>query len=288
MARNEFGLEDADETPDFDTLFADEDPAPPASPAGEAAPTPGSAPAEEATPAPPADSPPPPPTGVPLTEAEAGGTQVEEPEPPKVETPAEPPKKFAGRYDTPEDLEKGYKELQADYTRKRQEDLLRQQQEDQRLQRLEQQLQQQNAILAQVRFETADPETQDALRQQAALNQQVEAVVAQRLGPMQAQQQAQAQVQQENYEASVAISEFARKHPELVPNSEQDLLLRQVVDQVGVNTANVEALDAAYEAVQNPALRQVLLANPHLIETDDGMTYARQQAQLLSQSPSPG
>lgn len=186
-------------------------------------------------------------------------------------------KKFADRYDSVEELEKGYKQLQGEYTRARQAEMAG----GQRLARAEQllrtiaqevQAQRQQQQLAQAQ---EDPDYAAQLNQQAYIDQQVQA----RLAPLQQRQQAQAEQQQ----LVASIIAFRNAHQDIVPNSPEDVELNNVVEELELDKTNPEALEVGYEAFKNPELRRVLVANPHLVETEQGMEYARYQAKSLAQ-----
>lgn len=191
---------------------------------------------------------------------------------------------YAGRYRSVEDLEKGYKEFQAQYTRQQQE-LLSQRQEMEKLKEQStetQQLFSQMAPLMQEVLAGDDPEMLERLQAQQLIAQQVEEKVA----PMREQMESARQQQ----EMVAHIAAFRARHPDVAPNTQADFEVAQVVRDLDLRVADPDALEIAYEAHRWPGLRTVLVASPHLVDSDEGMNYARVQAQQLfgPQNGAPG
>lgn len=181
---------------------------------------------------------------------------------------------LGGRYKTQEAFEQGHRELERTFTQTRQdfaELRAKQEQQDQVLQAF--------APYITERLLEENPE----LAQQMELQSRIEPLVEERLAPL--QQQAQAEREQQQYLGTV--SAFYQRHPEIVPNSEADQQVVAVIQELDLVKEDPEALDVAAEAAQNPALRFVLNAEPHLAETDAGMSMARVRATQLAQQAAP-
>lgn len=199
-----------------------------------------------------------------------------EPEAPTEAPQGEPSEQsfLGGRYKTQEAFEQGHRELERTFTQTRQdfaELRARQEQQDQVLQAF--------APFITERLLEENPE----LAQQMELQSRIEPLVEERLAPL--QQQAQAEREQQQYLSTV--SSFYQRHPEIVPNSEIDQQVVAVIGELDLVKEDPEALDVAAEAAQNPALRFVLNAEPHLAETDAGMSMARVRATQLAQQAAP-
>lgn len=201
--------------------------------------------------------------------------EYEAPEAPAAEEappPVEEPRLYAGRYGTTEALEKGYSELQAEYTRDHQARLAleqRQQQVEAILQGLVPMLEQQ---LAQ-----QDPEALEQYRAQQAIAEQARIVAEQQVAPIREEmefQRQQSQVEQ-------LVSQFRARHPDAGPGTQMDRAVVGATQELGLNAANLDSLEVAYEAVKDPWFKQVVKANPVLVESNEGIAYARIQARLL-------
>lgn len=211
------------------------------------------------------------------TEEEAEEAPEPEPEAPAPEQDAlaaaeEAARLYAGRYHTVEQLEKGYGELSAEYTRARQQAV----EMEQRQQQLEQVMQQLVPVL-EAQLAQQDPEAAERYRQQMELQQQAQAIAEAQVAPLREQMELQAQ--QSKVES--LVNEFRARHPDVAPGTELDRAVVQTASDLQLNAANLESLEIAYEAAKDPYLRQVLKANPPLIESDEGIAYARIQARLL-------
>lgn len=296
------GLEAEGEVSEVDAIFADD-------PVDEA---PAPAPEPEPTPAPEAPA---------ETEAEtpeAEGAEAEAPEEPAVaEEPQETPYLWAGRFDDPKKLEESYKEAQRWATRESQARA----EAERRAAAIEAQFQQTQEQLKQILPELQrrmaeeqgyepgqDPFTQQ--QQQAAAIQEAARKEAQRLMEQERAQRTQAEAQQ-------AISQFRSEHPEVAPGTplEADIyrLFREYQSEdanflptpENLNTVHSLATDPrvkgvldslnlfpdpeyvtrAKELAEDPALATVVIANPHLIDTEQGMAWARSQVRPATQTP---
>lgn len=203
-------------------------------------------------------------------------------EPEAQQQPEEGQQLYAGRYQSVEDLEKGYKEAQGQFTRQQQE-IARQNQE---LLALRGQQAQTNQLLQELvpyfqgQVAEADPEAAERMK----LLQEMQPIIQQQVAPLQQQLAA----QQAETAAVQVISSFRQRHPDVVAGSQQDYEVAQIVEQLDLVTTDGDALDIAYEAWTDPALRRVLVAQPQLVDTDEGMAYARLQArQMFGPQPTP-
>jgi hypothetical protein len=120
------------------------------------------------------------------------------------------------------------------------------------------------------------------------LMQLADQAAAAKVAPMQQQLEA-AKAEQEAqaaYNAQVgAIQQFRQKHPEVAPNSDEDNrhaeVFKQMQDDPQIQMQwNEDTLEIALEASRDPDLYAIIRANPALIDTDEGLEYARWQATL--------
>ena len=241
MSENVFGLQAEDEAPGPDPL-ADDAPLP----------------APEPEPEPDPD--------IPVGEPQTGEEQAEP-------QGGEEQERLAGKYTKVEDLEKGYKEVQAWATRVQQQnnDLAGQVGE------MRMAMQQVAPVLQDLMQRVIPEEEEEALNAQRQLQELIDQQVAQRMEPYERNQV----IAREHAEQVASITDFRSKYPDLEPNSPEDIELAQVVRELDLDIASVEALDIAYEAVRNPALRTVLRAHPEYVDSDEALAYARLQAQAL-------
>jgi hypothetical protein len=216
--------------------------------------------------------------------ARPGTPEPEETEAASQEVPAEG-KFMGGRYQSLEDWEKGHRELEKTFSQTRMELTAQQKQYEQDRQEWQTFMQLAAPMLTE-QLTAQDPE----LAEQLALAERINPILDARLGPQQEAQQQQAEQQQAQQARQVAASQFYSNHPEIVPNSDDDRQLAQQVSQVfqelQLADDDPDAYEVAYEAVRDPALRFVLQASPHYVETDAGMTKARFDAQQLAQQAS--
>lgn len=93
--------------------------------------------------------------------------------------------------------------------------------------------------------------------------------------------------------AEDAISGFFENHPEVEVRSEADDAMVNTINDLNeawqsagryVDVTEVDHIERAFEASKREALREVLLNNPRYIETEAGMTLARFEASLLEGS----
>lgn len=261
---------------------------------------------------------------LPATEPAAQPT-TEAPTPaPSDEAPSEEtPKRWADRYESAEELEKGYKNIQALYSRtmqERQADRLRMQQMEAALQALQERATTQPGEPAPVLPEGLDDLT--ALTPQE-LQSFIDHQVEQRTQQVQGQVTEDLQRQQRVAAIQSSVAQFMATHPEVTPDSPLDYAIGQVIEEFQkgsdgvqrfenfpVDAVNLELayelaqdeslrnavveldlvpsrdnLDLAKEAAANPALYREFKANPHLLDTDEGIEIAKQQAQLRSAIP---
>lgn len=191
------------------------------------------------------------------------GAEAPEPEP-------EPALDESARYG-----EKAYKQLQSAWTRDRQA-----------LQELEQRTSQHEQLfealapLLRQQLSDADPNFAQQIEQQAQLQPMLDQAMAPYKEAFEQQQQ--------QMEAERLVGEFRAKHPDVAPGTQEDQALASTASELKLRVQNPDSLEIAYEAWKNPALKYVLKANPVLIDTDEGIAYARLQAQQLVGSPAQG
>lgn len=249
--------------------------------------------------------------------AEPTPAQPEAPEPETEETPAEQPQtvewgRFKGQ--TYEDIlqqqEDSRKNAERMATQRAQEAAEERRQREQLMSALRQAepLIRQAAAMQQPNLEeldTSDPQVVQQLIDQRAA-QIAQQQVAQQLAPIQEQQE------RDRYEAGMReIQEYRQAHPdsgtydsdvmqivqdyrfdgqeEIFPptrdNLETALTLaqnpgaRSLLDTLNLHPEK-EWVQHAVEVASNPSLQTVVMAHPHVIETDAGMKWARQQAGL--------
>lgn len=226
------------------------------------------------------------------------------------------PRKWAGKYENPEELEKGYKNVQRLHSRTQQQ-----------LQAIELQNQQLAAYLEQVK-----PYLQQVMDQQAALPghtgepidlseltpDQLQAIVNQQV--QQATERVRNETRSETSQRVVAetVTQFMASHPDIQEGSELDDTIGELLEEFqrtpdGRRSMDLfpithQNLDLAYqlakdenvrdmfldldlkplpqniaiaqEAAGNPALAEVLLAQPDLVDSEHGMNHARKLAGL--------
>lgn len=223
----------------------------------------------------------------------AGGQQAAPAEPGPGATPPagegagqqpQTPVLYAGKYRTVEELERGYGEAdrfanrvsqEAAEQRRANEALAAQMQRTQSL--LE-------AIAPTVLEQRAavDPEFAERLRQLQAVQPIVDAQVAPLRQQLEAREQADAEAAQEQQLLAMSVGSFRQRHPDVVAGSPEDFAVARVTDELGLWRANPDSLEIALEASRNPNLLTVLRANPEFVESDQGMTLARQYAQSVA------
>lgn len=233
---------------------------------------------------------------------------VEEPseEEPPAEAEPEPEHKWAGKYVSAEELEKGYKELR-DLQRRTAERAKAAERQRLEIER--------RALELQRTLEQAVPYVQQALNKKpkdedgkwlfdeeptegnAQLSpQQIQQMVEARFREMEAQRNQQTYSEQEASQAQDALSQFFSAHPDLEPDGEEDSRIAETIvslhqawesDGYALDLTAVENYELAYEASQRPALRKVLEMNPTLVASDEGLALARAQAEMVEQRLNP-
>ena len=229
------------------------------------------------------------------------------------EASQEAQKAWAGKYQSPEAMEKGYRELR---------DLQRRTAE--RAKAYEQQLaetqfqakQMEDAVRRATDYVRSLQEQQQQAQQPVAYDemgnpvqlpppglspQQVQEYVDAQITQAQAAQAQAMQEQQwrqEKYaEAQAAQASFFAAHPEIVQNSDVDEDIASTIlafneawtaiDGSTFNLGSEESLNIAYEASQRPALRVVLEKNPSMMDDNEGMTLAYALAEQIEQRSQP-
>lgn len=226
--------------------------------------------------------------------------------------PSDEEKKYAGRYQSVEDLEYGYKNIQRLHTRTSEQlraEQLRRQQLEAALEQVAPLLQQRQQAGQEVpntdQYDIYDPNVLQRLIDQRVAEGTQQTVEA---------------LQQQQVAASIdgAITQFRQAHPDVQPGTPLDEQIAQAVlefqtdgdgnlnhDLFPVTPENLEVaytltrderlgdmvreldlipssenLDIAREALANPALAEVLTAEPELLDTDAGLNHARRLANL--------
>jgi hypothetical protein len=222
-------------------------------------------------------------------EEELAPQDVEE----EVEEEAEPPAPLIlGRYKTTEDLANAYQEVRG-----------LQQRTSQAIQERDAELEEMKQLLAQAAQalqERQGPKPPDPQLIQWAesqgidpatlpvLMQLADQAAAVKVAPMQEQltKAKEEQERQAEYNNQVsAIHAFRSKHPEIAPDSPEDNRHAEIFAAMRDDRQiqlqwNEETLEIALEASQDPDFYQIIRANPALIDTDEGLEYARWQATL--------
>ncbi len=222
-------------------------------------------------------------------------------------------KAWAGKYQTPEAMEKGYRELRdlqrrtaeraKAYEQRVAEVEFQAQQMNQRVQeatnyvRTLQQQQQQAQQPQQTYYDDMGNPVQIPQAPPGLTPQQVQDYVNAQLQEQAAYQAQAAQQQawrQEKYnEAQQAQARFFEQHPEVVKDSDADediattiLAFNEAwtaIDGSTFNLGSEESLAIAYEASKRPALRVVLEKQPSLMDDDEGMTLAYALTEQIEQ-----
>jgi hypothetical protein len=228
------------------------------------------------------------------------------------EEPAEEaPRLYANKYQTPEDLERGYNDSR---------EMWRRANEARKVEAAEKlQLQEQYAALYR-QMESAVPILQQAAQREEAFRtfaekyrqqygdypegytppappsqqgpQDVQAIVDQRLAAERAAWQAQMEEQQQMQALQWAVQGLYESHPELDPDdTSQYVPIYDAVQELStawerygieVDPADHGSLEIAYEASKDPALLEVLKLNPAYFESAYGMELARRDAAVIS------
>lgn len=237
-------------------------------------------------------------------------------ETPEGETPQETVERlWANKYKTPDELEKGYRNL-SDLQR-RNANARRQAEEAAsqyaaRVTELENILQQAvpyvESALARQNAPAPQPGTQQPddiwgdMPAEAApqfdpvqVQRYIDNTVAQRLSAYQQQLKAESDARQALEEADDAVYSFYETHPEVEMRGPVDAQVTRMVQELhgawqqrgypGFDLGDPEMLEVAYEAVKNPELKQVLELHPEYTESEAGMKLARFEAGLVAGKP---
>lgn len=242
---------------------------------------------------------------IPAPEGQPGETVLSEEEVSQDQPAVEPSHVWAGKYQSPEELEKGYRELRELQRRTAErakayeqhtsevEARLAQYEEALRraiplVQQAVQQRQQVQQPPSEYGFEGQQPQPQQPMVSPEMVQNQIDLGVQRKMAEFQQQQQAQFQQQQEYTQAAATMKGFFERHPEVEQGGTQDedvaatiMALNEAWPDTEVDLTSAEALDAAYEASQRPALRQILEMHPQYFDSETGMRLARQMASQI-------
>lgn len=129
--------------------------------------------------------------------------------------------------------------------------------------------------IAQLAKETGVDE--DVLRvAQALVNRQSQSqTLAMQSEQVQREMAQRSQFAQQQLQATV--QDFFTRHPEVTEGSDVDMKLGQTIAYFRLDPSLPDALEVAYELVSDPELEKLVRANPHWIDNDEGMAYAREQ-----------
>lgn len=257
-------------------------------------------------------------------EAEAETPAAEEPEVPAAEqepteeTPAEEQARlWANKFQSPEDLEKGYNESREMYRRAaeaRKAEEQRAYEAELREAELAKILteampylnaaaareQQYHQFAEQFRQETGaypqgytgPPSNEPKPLAPADVNNLVE----QRLAAERQAMQEQFQQRQEFERTQEAVMGFYADHPEVEPRGPADNEITDTMQvlndawsqrDIEVDMSDRGTIEVLYEASQRPALRQVLALKPDYFDSDTGLNLARMEASVLEGAPTP-
>lgn len=231
------------------------------------------------------------------------------------EASEEAKKVWAGKYQNPEAMEKGYRELR-DLQRRTAE---RAKAYEQRVAEVEFQARQMEQSVKKATDFVRNLQAQQQQQQQQAqpyydndgnpvyppqpglsqeqVQQMVDAQLQERLA-REAQVRQQQSWDAEKYEeAKTAQTRFFEAHPEVERNGDVDEDIASTIlafneawtaiDGSTFNLGSEESLNIAYEASKRPALRAVLEKQPALMDDDDGMTLAYALADQIEQRQQP-
>jgi len=258
------------------------------------------------------------------TAAEETAPEVaEEPEAPSAEDESEAPETpeeeaqrlWANKYQSPEELERGYNESREQWRRA----VEARKAEEQRALELENQYGQLQQALQQVVPTLQQAAEREKLYQSwaAEYKQQtgefppgyqplaekspdtvapsdVQQIVEQRIAQERALAFEQAQRQQELRALEQNIYSFYQDHPEVEPRGPLDNEITDAIAALNeawvptdteVDPSDRGSLEIAYEAAQRPALLAILQMKPQYFESDYGMQLARMEASVLEGAP---
>lgn len=196
--------------------------------------------------------------------------------------------RLAGIYETVPELENGYRSLQGAFTRVSQD--FRRVESDRDADRaamadLEERYEQLVGMI-QDREADSDPEFAERLAQARAIEQ----AVAERLGPIEQDEEArqeqlaqEQQAYQNQQQAAFAVQTFQARHPELVPNSPEDQQLAAAFRElrgagVPLDVRSVDHIEIALEAARNPNLKAELMFSPGAVNVPNGIDVLRQRS----------
>ena len=219
-------------------------------------------------------------------------------------------KAWAGKYQSPEQLEKGYRELR-DLQRRTAE---RAKAYEQRVAEVEFQARQMEDSVRRATEYVRTLQAQQAQQQQPQfvydeqgnpmqlpppglspqqVQEYVDAQLQERLAYEAQAQQEQAWKAEKYAEAQAAQARFFEAHPEVVKDGDADEDIANTIlafneawtgiDGSTFNLGSEESLTIAYEASRRPALRTVLMKQPTLMDDDEGMTLAYALAEQMEQ-----
>ena len=244
-------------------------------------------------------------------EAQAEETEVSEPQ-------EEQPRLWANKYQTPDELEKGYNESREMWRRsvesRKAEQAARYQAEMREaelaniireavpyLNEAAKQQQYLHALAEQYRQETGaypqgytGPPSQE---QKALAPADVNRLVEQRLDAERRQLYGEFVRNQEFQATSDAVMGFYRDHPEVEPRGVADNGITETMEVLNeswagrtgeqVDMADRGSIEVLYEASQRPALREVLALKPEYFDSEGGLNLARMEASVLEGAPTP-
>lgn len=241
------------------------------------------------------------------------GVQTQEAVAEAAEAAQEAARVWAGKYQNPEALEKGYRELrdlqrrtaerskayeqrvqEVEFQARQMEDAVRRATEVVRQMQLQQQQLQvpQQPLFDQYGNQVQAPQPAPP---PGLTPDQVEEYVAQQVNERmayQAQAMQEQQYRQQAYaEAKAAQEAFFQAHPDVIKDGSVDediantiLALNEAWGNIDGSTVNIrdpENLEIAYEAAKRPALRAVLEKNPTFFDDDAGLEMARALANQI-------
>lgn len=258
-----------------------------------------------------------PPAGVEVVEREIpdeeiGGDEV------NIPAAEEEPRLWAGKYQAPEELERGYNESreqwrravearkaeqqrafeaeqrEAEYARVIQESLPYLNRAAEREKQYHAFAEQFKAQLGQYPEGYTGPPTPK--EQQALAPDQVTAIVEQRLQQERQAMQTEMAARQEYEATASAIMGFYRDHPEVEPRSPADNAITDTLTVLNeawamydeeVDMTDRGTVELLYEASQRPALQSVLAMKPAYFDSEAGVQLARMEASVLEGAPAP-
>lgn len=192
---------------------------------------------------------------------------------------------YAGKYRSPEDMEKAYEQITVGFTRQAQENAAYRQAQEQ----LQSQLAEQGQYISQItqflqaQMAENDPEFAEQFQQQQAMQQQVAQQIDQRVTPLEQRITTDQQGQQKMAAMQQAAAGFYQRHTDMVPGSPEDIAMTQGIVEmmnrgVPIDLANPEHLDVALEAARNDRLAAELMLSPQALQIPGGVDVLRQRA----------